>query len=344
MIYQNVELHNIAEVFKDEKYPEAVGMQRVPESVRRHLNERAREIVRYPASAEIRFLADGPVKVTLSTKLGELLVMPFFGDFQCAAPYRIGTEPQTLEIAGPDRFEKVPAELLKDLPFSPDVRRLLLYGVPALLHGIEGEGVRPPRPDEVPKLTYLAYGTSITHGGCATGGQLSYASQVARRLNANLLNLGMGGACHCEYELADYIAGRDDWDFATLSLSVNMIGARFTLEEFHKRVKYMVEQVAGKNPGKPVFCITIFPHFRDMAGGAFDADPPLAEAEEYREAYRRAVRELNLPNVTLVEGPEILTSIAGLTPDLIHPSDNGMIMMGENLARMMKPVISKLSC
>ncbi len=341
MIYENVELFNIAEVFEDENTPGAVGFQRVPESVRQHLNERARIVVRNPASSEIRFVADGPVKITLSCSEGKLRVMPFFGDFQVGMGYKIGSEPETLEIVYPERLKELPEKFIKDLPFSKKVCRLMLSGGVVRLHGIEGEGIRPPQTDEVPKLTYLAYGTSITHGGCATGGQLCYVSQVARRLSANLINLGMGGACQCEYELADYIAERDDWDFATLSLSVNMIGAKFALDEFYNRVKYMVEQVAGKNPDKPVFCITIFPHFRDWIDGV-DADPPKGTPDEYREQYRRAVRDLNLPNVTLVEGPEILESIAGLTPDLIHPADNGMIQMGENLARIMKPAVDKL--
>ncbi len=46
-----------------------------------------------------------------------------------------------------------------------------------------------------------------------------------------------------------------------------------------------------------------------------------------------------LINVHLIEGTDILTDIRGLTFDLIHPSDNGMIQMGRNLAEKLKQLL-----
>jgi hypothetical protein len=43
--------------------------------------------------------------------------------------------------------------------------------------------------------------------------------------------------------------------------------------------------------------------------------------------------------VHLVEGPEILRDPGGLTVDLIHPADNGMIQMGENLAQVIAELL-----
>lgn len=67
----------------------------------------------------------------------------------------------------------------------------------------------------------------------------------------------------------------------------------------------------------------------------------MPENEAYRESYRQAIRDLNLPNVQLIEGGDLLTSIAGLTQDLVHPSDHGMITMGQKLAAIMSPIIHK---
>ena len=39
----------------------------------------------------------------------------------------------------------------------------------------------------------------------------------------------------------------------------------------------------------------------------------------------------------LLEGPEILTDVTGLTSDLIHPADEGMIQMGRGLAERRRP-------
>ena len=55
MIYQNVEFSNTAETTTDNG---GVALQRVPESVRAHLNEGAQLKVMQPGSGEIRFALD----------------------------------------------------------------------------------------------------------------------------------------------------------------------------------------------------------------------------------------------------------------------------------------------
>lgn len=230
------------------------------------------------------------------------------------------------------------------MPFSPYVYRVIFdeeKRSPVFFHGVKGHNICPPAIDDVPKLRYLTYGTSITHGFDAEGPHLSYVSQTARHLGADLINLGVGGAAFCEHELADYIASRDDWHIASLALSVNM--HCFTMEEFHKRVGYMVNTVAASNTDRPMACITIFPYFRDMG----IEEPPRnhksygGTPEEYRQALRDIVADCPYSNVHLIEGPEILRDISGLTADLIHPGDNAMIEMGRNLAQKLKPLINE---
>jgi lysophospholipase L1-like esterase len=332
----NVQLHNIAQA---RPIPGHAGLrlQRVPEQVRLALNEKAQQRMLSPACAEIRFVAAEPVRLTLSSK-ETTDVLPFFGLFQSRQRYAIGPEPQTIELALPERLALLDLAFCAEMPFSPRVVRLLLAGGPLYVHSVEGEGLRPPNAKELPSLRYLAYGTSITHGAAATGPHLTYAAQTARRLGADLINLGVGGSAYCEPELADYIAARDDWDVASLALSVNMIGAGFTLDEFTERVSYMVNTVAGANTERPVFCITIYPHFREF--GSQFANPDLkGTPKEYRQRLRDAVTAYPHPNVHLVEGPEILTDPGGLTVDLIHPGDHGMIQMGQNLARVIAGVM-----
>ena len=162
---------------------------------------------------------------------------------------------------------------------------------------------------------------------------LSYAAHTATRLNADLINLGMSGSCHAGPEMTDYIASRKDWDLAVLSLSVNMVGC-FSVEEFRKRVEYTVYTAASAEPRRPVACITLFPYFNGLCTNH------AGEEEEKTEAFRQVLRETAAKypgnNLTLIEGPEILDKIDGLTADLIHPSDAGMLRMGENLARRLE--------
>jgi len=337
MIYENIELHNVAEVHPASG-GDGVRLQRYPEAVRIHLTEGGQGRALNPDNAEIRFLSDGSAtRVTLSSE-GETNAMLFYGDFDARQRFVITSKPTTIEISPPgQRLQQLDPSYWHSLNFSPYVCRLILgrrRQAPLVFHGIEGQNVRPPKPEEVPSLRYLAYGTSITHGADAEAPHLTYAAQTAWHLGADLINLGLGGSAHCEPELADYIAQRDDWHIATLALSVNMQG--FPLDRFYERVSYMVNTVAGQNQDKPVACITLYTYYRDLG---IETTGPHGTAEEYRQALRDAVAAYPHDNVHLIEGTEILTDIRGLTLDLIHPGSNGMIQMGHNLAKELKALL-----
>lgn len=332
MIFDNIEFHNVAEL---RDVSGGKQLQRVPEEVRVCLNERAQQRMLSPSGSEIRFVSRGDVvRVTVSCLEGTAEVIPFFGPFQGKERFRVEATPQVLELVYPERLKKLDADATGDLLYSPTVWRLTLRGEGLVYHGIEGEGLRAPTEDEVPRLRYLSYGTSITHGASATAMHLTYVRQVAWRLGADLLNFGVGGSAFCEKELADYMAGRDDWDIATLALSVNMVGG-FSVEEFTERVTYMVNTVAGSNTDRPVVCITLYPHFRD-----FCVDEDLkGKTATFRQVLRDVVATCPYPNVHLIEGGDMLTDVGGLTVDLIHPGDLGMIEMGERIARELKALI-----
>jgi len=340
MIHGCVELHNVAEVL-----PLPAGgarLLRAPESLRAAVNETAQMRLLQPDNCEVRFVCDWskPAYVTVSSE-GQTGAELFYGCFDARERWTIGREPTTLRIAPGERIRRLDRRWWADMPFAPCVRRIIFGGRrrdPVILHGVAGEGIRPPTAEELPPLRYLVYGTSITHGFDCEGPHLSYAAQTAWHLGADLINLGVGGACHCEQAFADYIASRDDWHVASLALSVNM--QHFPMDEFRRRVGYMVRTVAAADTSRPVACITLWPFYRDFgiedAGAACGGTPG-----EYRQALRDAVADCNLPNLTLLEGPQLLTNIAGLTGDLIHPSDNAMIEMGRNLAERLQPLVAR---
>lgn len=334
-------LHNVAEIVPVEGG--AVRLQRVPEAMRIKLNEGAQERCLAAANCEIRFVAEGPVRLTLSAPNGGGYSI-WWGEYDARQRGELSAEPTTLDIGG----EALPAGSLRNLArhvpgkhvFSPAVCRVRLSATPIHLHGIEGDAVRPPRAEELPALRYLAYGTSITQGGCATHPHLTYVAQTAYHLKADPINLGMSGACHCEKEFGDFIGGRKDWDVATLALSVNMVGAGFTPEEFRERVEYVVNTVAGADTTRPVLCITLWPYFGDL-GDPFLPQSAKAPSETFRQILREVVADCPHPNVHVAEGPELLTRWDGLTTDLIHPGDFGMAEMGRNVAARLKALLAK---
>jgi lysophospholipase L1-like esterase len=203
---------------------------------------------------------------------------------------------------------------------------------------VAGE-LRPPSPEEVPSRTLLAYGTSITQGANAGRPYLDWPSQAAWRLGWNLINLGMSGSCHAEAAFGDHIAAREDWDVAVLSLSVNMIGAGFTVAEFRSRVEYIIRTVSSRHPNKPVVCISIFPYFGDwdLSLQPNAAAPP----DAFRDALADVASAVGTPNVHFIDGRTLLSGPAGLTADLIHPSDLGMIEIGEGVARRIRELLGR---
>jgi len=335
VIYENVELHNIEDLVSVEGFS-GLRMQRIPESVRLKLNPDAQGRMCHPACAEIRFVSDHPVSIELSCPEGLGTVDVFYGPFQSMERYEIKQDISVIHVSMPDQMNMYDQAKLSDLSFSPDVCRLLMGGDAMFLHGISGNHCRPPNRDELPRLRYLAYGTSITENGHATAPHLTYVEQVGIRLGADVINLGSGGSAFCEPEIADYIAARKDWDFATLALSVNML--KFPVSFFYERASYMINTICHSNPRRPVVCITILPYSREF-GDTFIGLEDQGSPDDYREALRKAVHHCPCKNVYLLEGSDILKDIGGLSPDLLHPGDQGMIFMGENLARMIKPLI-----
>jgi lysophospholipase L1-like esterase len=358
MEHDGIDFHNVGELC-DRDGEAGLLIQRVPEAVRTDLNEGAQRRMRHPAGSELRFVPDGSgdhdgsagfdsagglgatVEVTLSMVPGgsceEGVVRVFWGPIQGREEYVIGDEPRTIELSMPEKLRNLEASAVEDLAFDPRVCRVCLPGEHrggyTLYHGIEGD-VRPPEPDELPDRRYLAYGTSITEGEDSLGEHLPYIAQTARRLDANLINLGSCGTAYCDTAMADHIAERDDWDVVTLSVSINMVGT-FSPAEFRERAANLVETVASAHPDNPVACITIFPNSRDVVADHEEADL----CERFREELRGVVAESSHDNVYLLEGSELLPSIDGLATDLVHPGDGAMITIGENLATELEPLV-----
>lgn len=332
MHHDSIQFHNVAELRAVDGQDGRL-LQRVPEDVRTDL-EAAQSRVRHPAGVELRFVPDGPVELTLSTMPGgdseEITVRVFWGPVQVTETYVVGTTPRTIEITMPDSIARLRSSVVEDLAFDPRVCRIRLPGEHrggyTRYHGIDGD-VRPPTAEELPDRRMLAYGTSITEGEAASAEHLTYVNQTARRLGADPIDLGVCGTAYCEPAIADYIADREDWDVATLSISVNMVGT-FPPETFRERAEYMIETVAGANPGTPVIPITLIRNGRDVF-----VDHDQGElGEQFRAELRAVVEATPHDNVHLLEGPELLPTVEGLTTDFTHPGDDAMITIGENLA------------
>lgn len=337
MIFENVEFHNIEQVTRIEGRS-GVLLSRVPEKISVKLREGTQGVYKTPAGAEIRFVSDWkPAKVTLASYGGESYAQLYFGNYQ-AQSYRITEQPTEIRILVP---EFLPHIEQTGKTFSNNVVRLIISGAEVHFLGIEGEGIRSPKANEVPGLKYLAYGTSITQGLRASNPMLSYVRQTARRLGADVLNYGANGNCFCEPELADWLAQRQDWDFATLCMSANMLNQGVTAQAFHDKANYMVRTIASANPARLVVCIGIFPYYLDW-GMKLSDRTYRSTTLEYRKILHDIVEDAAMPNLHYIDGRELLKNFEGLSEDLIHPGDAGMTEIGKNLAAVLSPLLGSM--
>ncbi|MFA9379424.1 MAG: GDSL-type esterase/lipase family protein [Acetanaerobacterium sp.] len=334
MLYKNVELYNIAEI---ETTHDGVRLCRIPSELREKLHDRTQTAAYYGCATEIRFVLDsGNATLRLRRDRAEGLngtgvAEVYYGAFQ--APYQIN--PCYITESGTDIVIPRPKNLAllreisarEKMPYSPDLVRVLLpYDAGNVLIDITGD-VRPPQPDMVPRKRYLAYGSSITHGGSAVHPSGSYAMQTARQLGADLINLGFAGGARMDAEIARYIAGRSDWDFATLEMGVNVIG-EWDAEAFQSRVDEFVGCIAAAHPDKWIFCTDLF------------LNDSYWTENERRDAYKRIVREkvrqMNRPKLVYVPGDRLLTRWQGLSSDLLHPSEEGFAEITRNFTDLIR--------
>ncbi|MDQ1912688.1 SGNH/GDSL hydrolase family protein [Paenibacillus sp. GD4] len=337
MLWNNMELHNVAEVEANELTP-GLTLQRYPRHVREALSERGRFIAQQASGCEIRFVTEAAnLRVGLTAVEGDGDVMVFQGDFFHSHHRLQAGVLHTLHLERKLDLSKVEPKVLEGQRFSPKVWRLFLCRYTARFHGLEafGHEVRPPATEELPARRWIAYGSSITHGGIALNNYHSYIQLAARRLGVDVLNLGLSGACLCEPAVSDYLSSRVDWDFATLELGVNMRGS-FTPEQFRERAEYLIESICSKHPKKPVAVITVYPN-----GATYETTPSIAGQNQaaYSDILRELVQSSKHQRLYLLEGSDILPGFSGLAWDLLHPSDYGHMLMGEHISRHLRAII-----
>jgi lysophospholipase L1-like esterase len=336
LIHGSIAFHNVAEL---EAVPGLPGLrlQRFPADLRDRLGFKSHTRGRFwshrVAGCEIRFVTEGPfVRVALSAMETDAVVIVYKGDCACSRHVLPAGVVSSLFLEDPAWFSQVDPELTRGRRFAPTVWRLLFHQDAAVcFHHLDafGHAVRPPTTGETPAVTWLAYGSSITHGASVFHPSNSYTQHAAWLLGVDVLNKGLPGSCMCETEMAAWLAALPGWDFATLELGVNLVDWA-TPEEFEPRARHLIATVHGA--GRPTFVTDIFPNRADWM---LDHNAiPAVRTPAFREIIQRLVAQAGHPNLRFIEARGILQDpLTGLNSDLLHPSDEGHIAMGAALAR-----------
>lgn len=324
MIFDNMEFHNVEEL---EKTPKGYIMWRVPGSLRPHLAEgAAQKAARFATGIELRFkMKSSRVVLKLCTEPMEeaQCAYIYYGAFQggWTNSSRTVMEQETqLVIERPGNAEelrKITKE--QELGFDPEVVRVVLPSGLLYYIGVEGD-IEPPAPGETPARTYLAYGSSITHGSLGLASPFAYAFRISQLLHCDYLNMGFAGTAQAEEEMARYLCGRKDWEFASLELGVNMLKEEFSVELFESRVEKFVDIMA--RDGRTVFVTDVFGYNGDW--------------QDKAAQYRRIVEKYASGRLIYTNGLELLNNPAFISQDMTHPTAEGQFAIAERWKRIME--------
>ena len=218
---------------------------------------------------------------------------------------------------------KTNAQLISGI--APGTRGYALYlplynGTESLRVGVpQGSEFLPIQPRDEQPIVF--YGTSITHGACASRPGMPHPAILGRRLNRPTINLGFSGNGRMEPEVGALLAELDPAVYVIDCLP-NMIG-----REVAERTVPLVNQLRAAHPDTPILLV----EDRTYANTPF---LPLRRQrhQESRAAFRAAYDSLLQAGHTqlgYIDGETLLGSDRDDTTDGSHPSDLGFFRQAE---------------
>ncbi len=172
------------------------------------------------------------------------------------------------------------------------------------------------RPYEEYAHKILFFGDSITQGLFADKPSDNYVDQVCRALNANYLNLAVGGEKFRFEALSDNVPFEPD--HIVIALGTNDKHQHYTILEIEKNCKQYCDRITRLYPNVPVTFIT---PFEDQ--GKDHVNMYTSVAENY--------------GFNVVDGRTLVAGIAAnFNPDGVHPSTAGFNSIATNLLPLLK--------
>ena len=328
MDHQNIRFHNVEEL---EPVEGGWLLRRVGAAARARISPGVQENC-FATGIELRFtMPDGAVDLLLKTipQAEAATAHIFFGSFQGGWEYsskNIGADVTRIHIEYPAKLatlRRITAE--KQLAFAPEVVRVVLPYVPVIFAGVEGRTALPAA-DQLPQKTYLAYGSSITHGSLSLIQPDCYVFRNAQALGVDYLNLGFAGNALMEEEMANYLVSRRDWDFASVEMGINTTERvkEFPLEVFEERIDRFTA-VLARDP-RPVFATSFFRY--------------LDEDTDRTDKMRRIVRRYAAERLIFTDGLQLLDDETLISADGTHPDACGQEQIAARWSRIMAETLA----
>jgi lysophospholipase L1-like esterase len=184
------------------------------------------------------------------------------------------------------------------------------------------ESVRPREDKPI-----VFYGTSITHGACASRPGMPHPSILGRRLNRPVINLGLSGNGRMEATVGQFLTEIDAAVFVIDCLP-NM-----NAEEVIANTQPLVRQIRTVHGSVPIILV------EDRSySGSWLLDSQRTRNESSRKALRSQYQQLldaGVDKLSYIDGESLLGADRDDTTDGSHPSDLGF----QRHADAMEPVL-----
>ena len=183
-------------------------------------------------------------------------------------------------------------------------------------------------------LRILALGDSITQGSICLHPSMSYVSYVARNLDAEVLNQGVGG-----YQfLKESLLGAPDWqpDLITLAYGTNDFSLINRKADFAKQVSEYVDTLCATYPDTTILAIT--PIYR----GDLPTEEKMSEKDYTFTEALDIIREIyaKYPQIKVLEGFSFFPRHKDFfAPDYLHPNDQGFLLYGRAVEQAIRELL-----
>lgn len=229
---------------------------------------------------------------------------------------------------------KMTATLISGLPEG--TREYMLYlplynGVSSCEIGVlEGSKIEAgPARSKKRSLPVVFYGTSITHGGCASRPGMPHPAILGRRLDRPIMNLGFSGNGTMDIELADLL-GELDAAVYVIDCLPNMNGTKVA-----ERVVPFIKRLRGLRPDTPILLV----EDRSFSNSFLQPSRQrhhAASRAALRTGYEALIAE-GLKGLSYLEGAELLGNED--TVDGSHPTDLGFMRQADQFQPALERIL-----
>lgn len=293
---------------------------RLPAKAEKKVRPAVWSLSRHSAGMLARFVTDAPVIWADYTLTSPRVAMPHMPATGVSGLDLYAQDDQGhwrwLSVTRPTE-QQVKTQVVSGL--EPRRRAYMVYlplynGVETLKIGVpKGATFEPIAPRKEKPLVF--YGTSITHGACASRPGMPHPAILGRRLDRPVINLGFSGNGRMEPEVGELLCELDAAVYIIDCLP-NMQGS-----EVAQRAEPLVRQLRKARPETPIVLV----EDRTFANAPFLAghqNRHRANREALRAAYEKLQGE-GFTKLYYLEGDKLLGDDRDDTTDGSHPSDLG---------------------